>query len=85
MQEVFVVVVVLVTKSRDCGLPDSSVHGISEARILEWVAISFSRESSPLKDQTHVSCIAGGFFTTKQPVKQHLDYLFSYSIKYIWH
>ena len=37
----------------------SSVHGISQARILEWVAISFSSESCPLRDQTHVSCIAG--------------------------
>ena len=40
----------------------SSVHGILQARILEWVAISFSRGSSPLRDQTHVSCLAGGFF-----------------------
>ena len=35
----------------------SSIHGISQARILKWVAISFSRESSWLRDQTHVSCI----------------------------
>ena len=34
-------------------------------RILEWVAISFSRGSSQLRDQTRVSCIAGGFFTTE--------------------
>ena len=40
---------------RGCSLPDSSVHGISQARILEWVAISFSRGSSLPKDQTHVS------------------------------
>ena len=40
------------------------VHWISQARILEWVAISFSRGSSPPRDQTHVSCIAGRFFTT---------------------
>ena len=33
------------------------------ARILEWVAISFSRGSSPVRDQTWVSCITGGFFT----------------------
>ena len=39
------------------------VYGISQARILAWVAISFSRGSSPPRDQTHVSCIAGGFFT----------------------
>ena len=47
----------------DCSLPDSSVHGIFQARILEWVAISFSRGSSPPRDQTQVSRIAGGFFT----------------------
>ena len=40
-----------------------SVHGIFQARILEWVALSFSRGSSPPRDQTWVPCIAGGFFT----------------------
>ena len=37
------------------SLPESSVHGISQARILEWVAISFSRRSFRPRDQTHVS------------------------------
>ena len=41
----------------DCSPPGSSVHGISQARILEWVAISFSKGSSPPRDQTRVSCI----------------------------
>ena len=41
----------------DCSLPDSSVHGIFQARILEWVAISFSRGSLQPKDWTQVSCI----------------------------
>ena len=41
-------------------LADSSVHGISQARLLEWVAISFSRAYSPSRDRTHVSCIASG-------------------------
>ena len=41
----------------DCSSLISSVHGISQARILEWVAISFSRWSSQLRDRTHVSCI----------------------------
>ena len=41
----------------DCSLPGSSVHGISQARLLEWVAISFSRGSSGSRDQTLVSCI----------------------------
>ena len=55
----------------DCRSPDSSVHGISEARILAWVAISFSRGSSRPRDQNCVSCIvADGFFTTEQPGKQ---------------
>ena len=46
--------------------PGSSVHGILPARILEWVAVPFSRGSSPPRDRTPVSydsCIAGGFFT----------------------
>ena len=42
----------------DCSLPGSSVHGIFQARILEWVAISFSRGSSWPRDQTRVSCIS---------------------------
>ena len=41
----------------DCKLLGSSVHGISQARILEWVAISYSRGFSQPRDQTHVSCI----------------------------
>ena len=44
-------------------IPGSSVHGILQARILEWVAIPFSRRSSWPRDRTRVSCIAGGFFT----------------------
>ena len=42
----------------DCSLPSSSVHGIFQARILEWVAISCSRGSSCPRDQTWVPCIA---------------------------
>ena len=49
----------------DCGLPGSSVHGILQARILESVAISFSRGSSRLRDQTQVSLIAGRLFTLR--------------------
>ena len=49
----------------DCSLPDSSVHGILQARIVEWVAIPFSRRSSWLRDQTQVSCFAGRFFTIR--------------------
>ena len=47
----------------DCNLPGSSVHGILWARILEWVAISFSRGSSWPRDWTRVSCVADIFFT----------------------
>ena len=47
----------------DCSLPVSSVPGILQARILEWVGISFSRGSSQLREQAQVSCIAGRFFT----------------------
>ena len=45
----------------DCSLPGSSVKGSSQARILEWVFISFSRVSSRPSDQTWVSCLAGRF------------------------
>ena len=47
----------------DCSQPGSSVHGILQARILERVAIPFSRGSFQPRDQTQVSCIAGRFFT----------------------
>ena len=42
---------------------DYTVHGILQARILEWVALSFSRGSSQPRNRTGISCIAGGFFT----------------------
>ena len=41
----------------DCGLPGFSVYGIFQVRVLEWVAISFSRGSSRPGDQTHISSI----------------------------
>ena len=47
----------------DCSLPGSSVHGILQARILEWITVPFPRGSSKLRDQTQVSHIVGGFFT----------------------
>ena len=47
----------------DCSLRGSSVHGTFQARILEWVAIFFSRVSSQSRNRTWVSWIAGGFFT----------------------
>ena len=50
----------------DYSPPGSFVHGISQARILEWVAISFSRRSSWPRDWTWVSCIADRLFTINQ-------------------
>ena len=51
----------------DCNLPGSSVHGILQARITEWVAIPFSKGSSQLRDWTWVSHIVGKFFTIWAP------------------
>ena len=65
----------------DCSLPSSSVHGILQAKILEWVSIPFSRGSSQPRDQTWVCCMAGRFFTiwtTKEahtPLKAHFEIL----------
>ena len=47
----------------DCGPPGSSVHGVLQARIPEWVAIPFSRGSSRPRNQTWVSCTADRFLT----------------------
>ena len=49
--------------------PDFSVHGILQARILQWVAISSFRGSSQPRDRTLVSCMAGKFLTAKPPGK----------------
>ena len=51
----------------DCSPPGSSVRGILQVRILEWVAMPFSRGSSQLKDQSQVSCTEGEFFTVWAP------------------
>ena len=71
---------VLVTQSfptlfdpRDWSLPGSSVHGILQARILEWVAIPFSRGSSLPRDWTQVSCNAGRLFTV-WTTRENFDY-----------
>ena len=69
---------VLVTQSyltlcdhMDCSPPDSSAQGTFQARILKWVATPSSRESSQCRNQPHVSCIAGGLFTTEPLGKPH--------------
>ena len=53
----------IVCKPLGCSLPGSSIHRISQARTLDWVAISFSRGSSQPREWTWVSCTAGRFFT----------------------
>ena len=59
----------------DSSPPGSSVHGLLQARTLEWVAIPFSRGSSPPRDRTRVSCIAGRFFTVWVTREAHQRYL----------
>ena len=62
----------------DCSTPGSSVHVILQARILEWVAILFSRGSSQPRNRTPVSCIAGRFFTIRvtreAPAAVHIEW-----------
>ena len=53
----------------DCSPPGSSLHGISQARILEWVVTTFSRGSSWPRDWTRISWIAGKFFIAEPPGK----------------
>ena len=65
--------------SMDYSPPGSSVHGIFQARILEWVAISSSRVFSHPRDWICMSCIAGGFFTSEPPGKPWLT-----SHNYCW-
>ena len=58
----------------DCSLPDSSVHGIIQARILQWVPVLFSRGCSWPRNWTRVYCIRGRFFTTwatREAVRVH--------------
>ena len=68
----------------DYSPPGSSVHGILQARTLEWVAISFSRGSSQPRDQAWVSCIAGRFLTTEPPGKPFRQCLASDSYLGTW-
>ena len=77
--------VCLFATSMDCSLAGSSVHGIFQARILEWVAISFSRRSSQLRDWTQVSCIVGRCFTiwdTKEDSKVMKTGVYSLQTRY---
>ena len=56
-----------------CNPKDYTIHGILQARMLEWVAIPFSRGSSQPRDQTQVSCIAGGFLTSWATITNDCD------------
>ena len=58
-----------------CDPVDYTVHGILRAKILEWVAVLFSRGSSQPKDQTQVSHIAGGFFTSRATQEALINYI----------
>ena len=63
-----------------CSLPGSSVRGILQARILEWVAIPFPRESSWPREWTQVSCLADRYFTastTREALKMSLFPIYS--------
>ena len=65
--------------------PGSSVHGILKARILEWVAVSFSRGSSQPRDQTQVSRIAGRLFTigaTREAMISELQFMGSQRVRH---
>ena len=61
-------------ESMNCSLLAPSVHGIFQLRILEWVPISFSRGSSLPRDQTYISWVSFGFFTTVPPRKPKQEY-----------
>ena len=60
---------------RHCSLPCFPVRGILQARVLEWVAISFSRGSSQPRDQTHVSCIGRRVLYHSSPQGGPFSYL----------
>ena len=61
----------------DCSLPGSSVHGILQARILEW--LPSSRGSSQPRDRTQVSCIAGGLYCLSHQGSPYIVYVYSQS------
>ena len=76
---------------RDYSLPGSSIHGIFQARVLEWVTISFSRGSSWLRDQTWISHIVGRRFTVwatkdenQKGVPMTLNFMFKSMCGWMW-
>ena len=60
----------------DCTLPGSSIHRILQARVLKRCHFLLRGSSQP-RDQTHVSCLAGGFFTTEPPRKPDITYMWN--------
>ena len=62
-----------------CNPMDYTVHGILQARILEWVAVPFSRGSSQPRDRTQVSHIAGGYFTNWATREAQIQYSVQFS------
>ena len=64
--------------SMGCSLPGFSVQGISQAKILEWLAISFSRTSSLPRDWARIFCLAGRFFSIEPLGKPHV-YIYIYN------
>ena len=69
----------------DCSLLGSSVHGTLQARILECVAIPFSRGSSWPRDRTWVCCIAGRFFSLSyREARSHAFVVFAQSLSCVW-
>ena len=70
--------------SVDCSLPGSSVHGILQARILEWIAISFPRGSSWPRDRTWLSCTAGKRFTIWAIRESQGDLMLEASAAILW-
>ena len=70
----------------DCSPPGSSVHGILQTRILEWVAISFSRGSSSPRNQTCISALASGLFTKppRKPIRNNIRVQFLLVLLVFW-
>ena len=68
----------------DCQLPESSVREILQARILEWIALPFSRGSSQSRDQSQVSHTAGKFFTVWATKEAHRTTISSSNSTYVY-
>ena len=76
------------SEGESLSVTSDTVHGILQARILEWIAVPFSREPSQPRDWTQVSCIAGRFLTcwangeALKPFMVSIKYTFTERIKY---